>query len=70
MLCSLKESLALGAKIFKDRAPKTSKDIAKYFISHATVDKNLSPSTFKLKIDENDSLKDGAHCSLELSSLF
>ena len=60
MLSSLKESLALGAKIVKDRAPKTSKEIAKYFISHASVDKSLPLSTFQLKVDENDSLKDGA----------
>lgn len=60
MLCSLKESLALGEKILKDRAPKSSKETAKYFINHATVDKSLSLSTFKLKTDEKDSLKDGA----------
>lgn len=52
--------LALGAKRFKGRAPKTSKEMARYFISHATVDKSLSLSTFKLKVDENGSLKDGA----------
>jgi len=60
VLCSLRESSALGAKMFKDRAPKTSEEIAKYFISDATVDKSLFRSTFKLKIDENDSFKDGA----------
>lgn len=51
--------LGIGAKMFKDRPPKTSKEIAKCFISCATVDKSFSFSTFKLKIDENDSLKDG-----------
>lgn len=54
--------LDIGAKMFKDRPPKTSKEIAKCFISHATVDKSFSFSTFKLKIDEND--------SFELSCLF
>lgn len=59
--------MALGAKIFKGRAPKASKKIAKYFISHATVDRSLPLSRFNLKIDEDDGLNDGAQSSFELS---